>query len=74
MLRRVQMYIDEDPGNHLLNKSKTILMCSIPLLLFRQLGSAIFNTNKYPQMDRNNNSNLKTKQTMIPRMQFPQIR
>ena len=26
MLRRVQMYIDEDPVNHLLNKSKTILI------------------------------------------------
>ena len=26
VLRRVQMYIDEDPVNHLLNKSKTILM------------------------------------------------
>ena len=26
MLRRVQVYIDEDPGNHLLNKSKTILI------------------------------------------------
>ena len=24
--RRVQMYIDEDPGNRLLNKSKTILI------------------------------------------------
>ena len=26
VLRRVQMYIDEDPGNRLLNKSKTILI------------------------------------------------
>ena len=26
VLRRVQMYIDEDPGNGLLNKSKTILI------------------------------------------------
>ena len=26
VLRRVQMYIDEDPGNGLLNKSKTILL------------------------------------------------
>ena len=25
-LRHVQMYIDEDPGNRLLNKSKTILI------------------------------------------------
>ena len=25
VLRRVQMYIDEDPGNRLSNKSKTIL-------------------------------------------------
>ena len=25
-LRRVQMYIDEDPGNLLLNKSETILI------------------------------------------------
>ena len=26
ILRRVQMYIDEDRGNRLLNKSKTILI------------------------------------------------
>ena len=26
VLRRVQMYIDEDPANRLLNKSKTILI------------------------------------------------
>ena len=26
MLRRVQIYIDEDPANRLLNKSKTILI------------------------------------------------
>ena len=26
VLRRVQMYIDEDPGNRLLYKSKTILI------------------------------------------------
>ena len=26
VLRRVQMYIDEDPGNRLLNKSETILI------------------------------------------------
>ena len=26
MLRRMQMYIDEDPGNRLLNKSMTILI------------------------------------------------
>ena len=26
VLRRVQMYIDENPVNHLLNKSKTILI------------------------------------------------
>ena len=26
VLRRVQMYIDEDPGDRLLNKSKTILI------------------------------------------------
>ena len=26
VLRRVQMYIDEDPGNRLLNKSKIILI------------------------------------------------
>ena len=26
VLRRVQMYIDEDPGNPLLNKSRTILI------------------------------------------------
>ena len=26
VLRCVQMYIDEDPGNRLLNKSKTILI------------------------------------------------
>ena len=26
VLRRVQMYIDEDPGNRLSNKSKTILI------------------------------------------------
>ena len=26
VLRRVQMYIDEDPENRLLNKSKTILI------------------------------------------------
>ena len=40
VLRRVQMYIDEDPGNRLLNKSKTILIWilrNVPLFLFRQL-------------------------------------
>ena len=36
VLRRVQMYIDEDPGNRLLNKSKTILIwiLSVTLVFF----------------------------------------
>ena len=33
VLRRVQMYIDEDPGNGLLNKSKTILIWILNITL-----------------------------------------
>ena len=33
VLRRVQMYIDEDPGNRLLNKSKTILIWILSVTL-----------------------------------------
>ena len=33
MLKRVQMYIDEDPGNRLLNKSKTILILILSVSL-----------------------------------------
>ena len=33
VLRRVQMYIDEDPGNRLLNKSKTILIWILSITL-----------------------------------------
>ena len=33
MPRRVQMYIDEDPGNRLLNKSKTILIWILSVTL-----------------------------------------
>ena len=33
VLRRVQMYIDEDPGNRLLNKSKTILILILSVTL-----------------------------------------
>ena len=43
------MYIDEDPVNRLLNKSKIINLnskcnLSVPLVLFRQLRSTILNT------------------------------
>ena len=31
--RRVQMYIDEDPGNRLLNKSKTIFIWILSVTL-----------------------------------------
>ena len=49
MLRLVQMNIDEDPGNRLLNRSKTILIRILSvtlvllLLLFPQLRSTILN-------------------------------
>ena len=48
MLRRVQMYIDEDPGNRLLNNYNYFNInsrcnLSVPLLLFRQLRSTILN-------------------------------
>ena len=33
MLRRVQIYIDEDPANRLLNKSKTILIYILSVFL-----------------------------------------
>ena len=33
VLRRVQMYIDEDPGNRSLNKSKTILIWILSVTL-----------------------------------------
>ena len=33
VLRCVQMYIDEDPGNRLLNKSKTILIWILSVTL-----------------------------------------
>ena len=33
VLRRVQMYIDEDPGNRLLNKSKTIFIWILSITL-----------------------------------------
>ena len=33
VLRRVQMFIDEDPGNRLLNKSKTILIWILSVTL-----------------------------------------
>ena len=32
VLRRVQMYIDEDPGNRLLNKTILILILSVTLV------------------------------------------